>query len=115
MNSHRVDYSVVEGPLTAEALYGILKNVQIREALRRFAPQHALVFVNRRGEVVAVARSKEMVSPTQHRELATQYPGNVSFFITPEMVVSPASLQDRIADCARAFDIPRPPGGRGIV
>ncbi|MDT4952704.1 MAG: hypothetical protein QOJ02_842 [Acidobacteriota bacterium] len=86
--------------MTLEQAFELINNLDVREPLRKFAPQWATVFVDATGKIVDVIRFKQWPKPsgTLHEHF-NQHPGTVKFITQPGLYGSLDKLREKIADC----------------
>lgn len=101
---------ILTGPFSIERLFGLMSGEDVREPLRRYAPQHYAVYVNEQGAVVFLVRSKERVSVDELSKIADERCPGTAFFIA-DSGASINNLQQRIEACVRAYSIPSPATG----
>jgi hypothetical protein len=85
---------------TLDNTLNIINNLDVREPLRRFAPQWSIVFVDPSGEIIDVARFKEwpkppgILPPQMEKHL-----GTVKFLAQPGMYTTIDQLRKKIINC----------------
>jgi hypothetical protein len=86
--------------VTLEEVLTLINNQDVREPIRKYAPQWSIVFVSPSGEVVDVIRFKawprpEGTLPPQIHE----HPGTVRFIARPGMYKTIDELKKKVDDC----------------
>jgi len=87
--------------MTVERVFELINNLDVREPLRKYAPQWSIVVVNAAGEVLDVIKTKEWNFIVQ-RKYMEMYPRSVQFVATPGMYKTVDELQAAIDDCVWA-------------
>jgi hypothetical protein len=95
----------MDSPLTLDETFTLINNLDVREALRRYAPQWSIVYVDAAGEIVDVVRFKNLPKPpgTLPPELS-KHPGTVKFLAQPGAYKTIEQLKKKIDDCMWAHN-----------
>lgn len=90
--------------MTLEETFRLINNLDVREALKKYAPQWSIVFVNASGNIVHVHRFKHWPKPagTLPEEM-NLHPGTVQFIAQPELY-DIGRLRKKISDCVKAHE-----------
>lgn len=89
--------------MNARDVYRLIHSLDVREALRKFQPRHAIVAVNENGEVVAVERFKHHPKWSEQDTFFASYKGCVFFFATPETYPTLEELERKIESCIKSL------------
>jgi hypothetical protein len=84
-------------------LYRIIHNLDIREPLRRYYPQNAIVAINKDGKIVAVEKFKNQPTSIQEENFFSKYKGTAIFYADPEIYPTMNELEDKIRSCQLAL------------
>ena len=86
--------------MTIEETFNLINNLDVREPLRKYAPQWSIVFVDASGEIVDVIRFKAWPKPagTLHPQMY-KHPGTVQFIAQPGAYKTIEQLKEKIKDC----------------
>jgi hypothetical protein len=79
-----------------EEAFKLVKNLDYREAHRRFAPQHGLLQFNKEGEVVSVYRYKTTPDEPEQHEALSKHSGCLQISTTPDSFETAEDLRARI-------------------
>ena len=79
-------------------LFRIIHNLDVREPLRRYYPQNAIVAVNKDGEIVAVEKFKDQPTSDEEENFFSKYKGTAIFYADPEIYPTIDELRDKIRD-----------------
>ena len=90
--------------MTIEEAFTLINNLDVREAIRRFAPQWSIVFVNASEKIVDVVRFKTWPKPagTLPPEMK-KHPGTLKFIAQPGMYQSIEQLTEKVEDIKADF------------
>jgi hypothetical protein len=92
------------GPFAAPHLLDLINNESVRAPIRRFAPQHNAVYVNKESVVVLVVRDKkELATETLVAIRNERCPGTAFFIVDAGVISSAAALLERITSCAESL------------
>jgi len=80
-----------------------INNLDIREALRKFGPQWAIVMVNKELQVEKIKRFKYQPTIQEARNFVDSFPDCVYFYTNPGMFESKQKLEAKIKKCREAF------------
>jgi hypothetical protein len=85
--------------MTLKETFRLINNLDVREPLRKYAPQWSIVFVDSSGGIVDVIRFKEWPKPAgtlppQMRE----HPGTVKFLAQPNLYKTISELKKAVDD-----------------
>ena len=84
-------------------LFRIIHNLDVREPLRRYYPQNAIVAVNKYGEIVAVEKFKDQPTSDEEEKFFSKYKGTAIFYADPEIYPTIDELRDKIKSCELAL------------
>jgi hypothetical protein len=89
--------------MTIEETFTLINNLDVRETLRRFAPQWSIVFVDASGEIIDVIRFKEWPKPpgTLPPQMK-EHPGTVKFMAQPGLYKTLDEVRKAVNDCVWA-------------
>jgi hypothetical protein len=85
--------------MSPEEALCLINNHDVREALRKYAPQWSTVAVDASGVIVDVIRHKESPNPQLHRKHMNMYPTTVQFTTWPDRFTDVNELKERVEDC----------------
>jgi hypothetical protein len=94
--------------VTIDEALTLINNYDMREAIRRYGPKWAAVFVGRSGEVLGVHRYKEMLNKCWDlfSENAENYPrGTIYFVAAPGEYPTREALEARVKDCLESYEL----------
>ena len=80
-------------------LFRIIHNLDVREPLRRYYPQNAIVAVNKDGDIVAVEKFKGEITSDEEENFFSKYRGTAIFYADPEIYPTIDELRDKIKSC----------------
>jgi len=87
--------------MTLEEAFMLMNNLDVREALRKYAPQHSNVIVDPLGVILDVIRHKEQPTPMMCYNDLKQYPKAVQFPSWPGRFSSMTELADWVQETIR--------------
>ena len=82
--------------MTINEAYRLVANLDYKESIRRFAPQHGLLHFNRNGDVESVYRYKTTPPEREKNQALAKHPGCLQIATTPHWFSSAKELQNRI-------------------
>jgi hypothetical protein len=95
------------GPFATPELLDLINNESVRAPIRRFAPQHNAVYVDKERVVVLVVRDKTELATEKLVAIQNERcPGTAFFIVNSGVVPSVAALLERINSCADALSVP---------
>ena len=84
-------------------LFRIIHNLDVREPLRRYHPQNAIVAVNRDGEIVAIEKFKGELTSDEEEIFFSKNKGTAIFYADPEIYPTIDELRNKIKSCENAL------------
>lgn len=90
--------------MTLDEAYWLVNNLDVRDPIRRFAPQWAIVVVNPAGEVVHIEQHKELPQPEFARSVLEKYPSCVQFVACPGDYPSIEDFRTKLKSCVWAAE-----------
>lgn len=84
--------------MVIERVFELINNLDVREPLRKYAPQWSTVVVDASGEIIDVIRAKEWDFTIQAKYMKL-YPGTVQFTANPGMYSTIDELKKKIEAC----------------
>jgi hypothetical protein len=98
---------ILVGPFAAPQLLDLINDESARAPIRRFAPQHNAVFVDKESVVVLVVRDKKKLAIEKMVAIGNERcPGTAFFMVDSGVSSSVAALQERITSCVEALSVP---------
>lgn len=102
-----MEMQISAGPFGASRLLDVINNESVRAPIRRFAPKHNAVYVNKESVVVLLVRDKkELAIETLVAIRNERCPGTAIFIVDSGVISSAAALLKRIAACAESLSAP---------
>jgi hypothetical protein len=87
--------------MTLEEAFTLMNNLDVREALGKYAPQHSNVIVDSSGVILDVVRHKEQPTPIKDHDDLKQYPKAIMFPSWPGRFSSITELADWVQEAVR--------------
>jgi hypothetical protein len=98
---------ILGGPFAALKLLELINDESARAPIRRFAPQHNAVFVDKESVVVLVVRDEKKLAIEKLVAIGNERcPGTAFFMVDSGVLSSVAALQERITSCVEALSVP---------
>ena len=82
----------------------VLNNLDVSGLKRKLRPKHALIQVNREGEIVGIYKYKENPSTTQQLEALKKHPSSIQIPAEEGLYENEQKLKDAIAKRMWLFD-----------
>ena len=99
----RLQSSQIAGAIvTPEDAFELINNLDVRESLRKFAPQWCTVAVDQSGTIVDVIRHKEPPNDRLHKEHMNRHPLSVQFTAWPGRFAGVDELETILKECVDA-------------
>jgi hypothetical protein len=100
---------ILVGPFAADQLLALINNESVRAPIRRYAPQHNAVFVDKDSVVVLVVRDKKRLVVDNLGAIGSEKcPGSAFFIVDSGVLSSVTALEGRITSCVEM--LLQPPG-----
>lgn len=90
--------------MTLEEAYILINNLDVREPLRKYAPQWSSVLVDKSGKILDVIRRKERPTQAMYCNDLDSHPHSVQFTAKPGMYPTVEKLAKKIEDCKWAHE-----------
>jgi hypothetical protein len=87
--------------MTLEEAFRLINNLDVREALRRHAPQWSTVVVSETEEILDIIRHKEEPTPELHLKHMKKYPTSAQFTAWPGRFDTVEELRKQALKSAR--------------
>jgi hypothetical protein len=81
-----------------------INNLEVVGLKRKFRPKHSLIQINRKGEIIAVYKYKEMPSEEQQLEALNRHPGTVQIPAREGTYENEQELKEAIKETMWLFD-----------
>jgi hypothetical protein len=104
--------------MNVENLFRIIHNLDVREPLRKYHPQHSMISIDKNGDIVAVETFKHRPTRDEQDDFFSKYKKTAIFFANPDIYPTVNELKEKIKSCQEALrnrDITRKYTGKGLV
>jgi hypothetical protein len=99
--------------MTITDAFRLINNLDVRDALRKYAPQWATVVSDRSGNVLEVVRFKESPTLEADKRCMQKYPGSIQFTTWQGQYSTAEALAARILEAVRTAERAERPENRG--